>query len=110
MMSQLFGFVMANICIVISTPRPTYGISMLAISAIVASISSIFIRENIRALDKKEESIRESMRMSKASIGALIIEGAKVSFGSKELRPELDDSPDLVGDDIPMMVSYDTTA
>jgi hypothetical protein len=64
---------------------------MLAISAVSAAICSIFIREQIRTKTK------EKNRMSRASIGALIIEGARVSLGPREARPDLD-SPQFVED------------
>jgi len=54
MMSQLFGFVMANLCIVISAKNSTYGILMLALSAITAAVFSIFLREDIRKQTEKE--------------------------------------------------------
>jgi hypothetical protein len=61
---------------------------MLAISAVSAAVCSIFIRENIRP------KTHETSRMSRASIGALIIEGARVSLGPRESRPDLD-SPEF---------------
>ena len=57
---------------------------MLAISAVGAAVCSIFIRENIRA------KTHETNRMSRASVGALIIEGARVSMEPRELRPDPD--------------------
>lgn len=48
MLSQLFGFIMANVCIIISEQNATYGITMLALSAMGAAIFSIFLREKLK--------------------------------------------------------------
>jgi len=61
---------------------------MLAISGTGAAVFSICIRENIRA------KTHETNRMSRASVGALIIEAARVSLEPRELRPDLD-SPEF---------------
>lgn len=53
MMSQAFGFIMANVCIIISEANPTYGIIMLAASAAGAALCTLVVREDIRA--KKQE-------------------------------------------------------
>jgi len=45
---------MANLCIVISAKNSTYGILMLALSAITAAVFSIFLREDIRKQTEKE--------------------------------------------------------
>ena len=48
MMSQLFGLIMANICIILAGKLPIYGISLLAISAGLAALCSMFIKEDLR--------------------------------------------------------------
>jgi hypothetical protein len=53
MMSQAFGFIMANVCIIISEVNPTYGIIMLAASAAGAALCTLVVREDIRA--KKQD-------------------------------------------------------
>lgn len=91
MMSQLFGFVMANVCILVSANSPTYGILMLAASAIAAAVLSIFLREDIRKLTPQEKADEAKLKqLNRASIGALIIESARVSLGPRESRPDLD--------------------
>lgn len=89
MMSQLFGFIMANVCIIISSINATYGMTMLAASAFAAAAFSIFLREDIRK-QRQDQLVNNRLSMNRASIGALMIEGARLSVGPRESRPDLD--------------------
>jgi len=63
--------------------------AMLAASAFAAAAFSIFLREDIRK-QRQEQLVNNRLSMNRASIGALIIEGARLSVGPRESRPDLD--------------------
>ena len=47
MLSQAFGFILANICIVLAQIDPTYGVILMAVCAVIAAGCTLFVKEDL---------------------------------------------------------------
>jgi len=47
MLSQLLGFILSNVCIILAQIDPTYGVVLMAVCAIIASLCTVFVKEEL---------------------------------------------------------------
>lgn len=55
MASQLFGFVLSYICLGFSIVDPVLGLMVLAVSGSVAAFITLFIKEDLRRSDRRQQ-------------------------------------------------------
>jgi len=48
MLSQAFGFILSNACIILAQISPTYGVVLMAVCAIIAAGCTVFVKEDLQ--------------------------------------------------------------
>lgn len=56
MLSQAFGFILSNLCIVLAEINPTYGVVLMTFCAVIAAGCTVFVKEDLQRNKMKQFS------------------------------------------------------